>query len=116
MTWLVLRLYGFNFARRVAEFELPLGSTGVDQAAIELAQRYAQLTAIAANHGLYKAKCLHQSLVLCHLLRKQGLPAQIRIGVQPKPQPFQAHAWVVLGNIPLGLSVEEYRPFNPPAA
>jgi hypothetical protein len=111
-TWLVLRLLGFNRARRIAEFQLPSDSTAIDQTAMERAQRYAQLTSIAARHGLYKANCLHQSLALCWLLRKQGLPAQIRIGVKPNTQPFLAHAWVELSGVPLGQDVGEYNAFD----
>lgn len=50
--------------------------------------------AVAIASALYpgRALCLEQSLVLYYLLRKTGVPAQFRIGVQPYP--FLAHAWV----------------------
>jgi hypothetical protein len=111
-TWLVLRLLGFNRARRMAEFKLPYDSTAIDQTAMERAQRYAQLTSIAARYGVYKANCLHQSLALCWLLRKQELPAHIRIGVKPNTQAFQAHAWVELDGVALGQEVDQYKAFD----
>lgn len=109
---LLLLLLGFKRTRRIAECELPSASGVLDQATMARAQRQAQLTAIAARHGFYKANCLPQSLALCRVLRKQGLPAQIRIGVQVNAQPFQAHAWVELDGVPLGQSVDAYKAFD----
>lgn len=110
-TWLVLRLFSFNRVRYIAEFELQSSTAIVNQALMQKAQRYAEITAIAARHGLYKANCLHQSLALCWLLRRQNLPAQLRIGVLPKTQPFQAHAWVELNSKILGQDAVGYFPF-----
>lgn len=39
-----------------------------------------------------RALCLEQSLALTWLLRRRGVPAELRVGVQPRP--FYAHAWV----------------------
>jgi hypothetical protein len=39
-----------------------------------------------------RALCLEQSLALTWLLRRRGVPAELRIGVQARP--FYAHAWV----------------------
>ena len=129
LTWLGLRTIGFNWLHR---FCLPVTATqratslpprlwgrlgGGDSAtdtapALELAQRYAALAAIAARHGIYQANCLHQSLPLCWLLQQTGLPAQLKIGVKPQTQPFQAHAWVELDGVSLGQSVVEYQAFR----
>jgi hypothetical protein len=46
-----------------------------------------------------RAECLEQSLVLLILLRRRGLPAQLRLGVQNFP--FSAHAWVELDGRPV---------------
>jgi hypothetical protein len=46
-----------------------------------------------------RALCLEQSLALTWLLRRRGVPAELRIGVQPRP--FYAHAWVEVGGAPL---------------
>lgn len=112
--WLGLRLLGFNSMRRFAEVDLPIAPAGETRSTMDYAQRCAQLTAIAARHGLYRANCLHQSLALARILRKQGLPARLMIGVMPKARPFQAHAWVELNDTPLGQSVSEYRAFPTP--
>jgi hypothetical protein len=111
LTRLALNVAGFKRARRMAELDLPCDSTQIDPAAMARAQRYAQLTAIAARHGIHPATCLLQSLALCWLLRRRGLPAIIRIGVRPSAEPLQAHAWVELDEIPLGQPVDEYQTF-----
>jgi transglutaminase superfamily protein len=50
--------------------------------------------AVAMAAALYpgRALCLEQSLVLYYLLRRQGMPVRLAIGVQARP--FAAHAWV----------------------
>jgi len=48
----------------------------------------------AARHGFVRASCLEESLILWHLLRKQGYAAKLRIGVRKAAGKFEAHAWV----------------------
>lgn len=55
---------------------------------IDSARRVA--TAAAFYPG--RAQCLEQSLALFLLLRRRGVPVDLRIGVQPFP--FVAHAWI----------------------
>ena len=109
--WLGLRVFGFNRARRWAEFALP-PTAPVSAENLQDAEQVALLASVAARNGLYQANCLHQSLALCRMLRKRGLPALIRIGVKPHTGPFQAHAWVELDNVSLGQIVDEYTAFN----
>lgn len=72
---------------------------------------------MAARHGLYRANCLHQSLALCRILRREGLPARLRIGVKKNMRTFQAHAWVELEGTPLGRqSIDEFEAFDRLAA
>lgn len=115
--WAAVRLLQFKrvqhvFAHTAAlspACTLPQGLTTV-----EYAQRCAVLVGIAARHGIYPANCLHQSLALCWMLRRDRLPARLRIGVHDKLADFRAHAWVELHGIPLGQSVAEYKPFDLP--
>lgn len=46
-----------------------------------------------------RAECLEQSLALAVLLRRRGIPAQLRLGV--RPYPFMAHAWVEYDGRPI---------------
>ncbi|MFL6291666.1 MAG: lasso peptide biosynthesis B2 protein [Thermoanaerobaculia bacterium] len=64
--------------------------------------RLAQLTGIAARHHLRPMVCLPQSLALQALLRRQGLSAELRIGVRRAGGKLQAHAWVEHAGSPLG--------------
>lgn len=114
LIWLGLRLLGFKRMQRLAQPEIsfarpPRLPRGYQ--ADGYAQRCAELSAIAGRHGLYRANCLHQSLVLCRLLRGRGLKAQLRVGVKPRVQPFQAHAWVEMDCKILGQTLDEYVPF-----
>lgn len=114
VVWILLRSFGFRRTHHFIEVDtisrlakpLPNGSIPGDYA-----QRCAELTEIAARHGLHKANCLHQSLALCSFLRHMGLQAQLRIGVLPGRDSLQAHAWVELNGKSLGASEGEFRVF-----
>ena len=57
---------------------------------------------VEAAAGFVGARCLARSLVLCHLLRARGAPAEIRIGVYRHAEGgLAAHAWVELDALPL---------------
>jgi len=115
LIWLGLRLLSFKRVSRFAQTEIQTSSIPrlpCGYQAYDYAQRCAELTAIAARHGLYRANCLHQALVLCRVLRRKGLSAQLRVGVKPQVRTFEAHAWVELDNQVLGRSLNEYLPFS----
>lgn len=38
--------------------------------------------------------CLKKSLILLRLLRKRGIPAELRLGVRKVDDHFSAHAWI----------------------
>jgi hypothetical protein len=58
--------------------------------------------AVAGAFYPRRALCLEQSLTMFLLLRRRGVPAELRLGVQPRP--FRAHAWVEAGGRPIGES------------
>jgi hypothetical protein len=49
---------------------------------------------IAASHSILPTTCLSRSIVLCGMLRKRNLPANLQIGVRAEAGHIQAHAWV----------------------
>ena len=55
--------------------------------------------AVAGAFYPRRALCLEQSLTLFLLLRRRGVPAELRLGVQPRP--FRAHAWIESGGRPI---------------
>jgi hypothetical protein len=69
------------------------------------ARQIARLVRAAANHGLYRANCLEQSLVLWCLLKRNGLESEIRFGARKEENQLQAHAWVEC----LGIALNEDR-------
>ena len=114
MAWLGLRLLDFKRVRRFSQPEIGVSSfPGLprDTNAVDYGQRCAELVGIAGRHGFYKATCLPQALVLCRVLRRRGLPAQLRIGVRPQVAPFEAHAWVELDHKVLGPNLDGYVAF-----
>ncbi len=51
-----------------------------------------------------RSKCLEQSVAGFVLLRRRGVPVEMRLGVQPYP--FSAHAWLELDRVPVTESPE----------
>jgi len=74
---------------------------------IESAERAAltaRMVRAAARHGVGNPSCLEESLVLLHLLARQGIAARLRIGVKKNVAKFEAHAWVECGGVALNES------------
>jgi hypothetical protein len=74
---------------------------------------------VAARHLPWQPSCLPRSLVLWFLLRRQGVAADLRIGVRKHDRQLEAHAWVevdhrVVNDVP-DISAE-YPPFESIAA
>ena len=57
-----------------------------------------------------RALCLEQSVTLWTLLRRRGIDAELRLGVQPYP--FGAHAWVEHRGQPVNENPEFVRTFT----
>jgi hypothetical protein len=64
---------------------------------IARAESLARMVEAAGRYGLSPPSCLHRSLVLCFLLRRAGIRADLRIGTRRLDGGFEAHAWVELG-------------------
>jgi len=63
-------------------------------APLERAYLTARMVRTAECHGLSRPNCLHQSLVLWWLLRRQGIACELRLGVRKQHGSVEAHAWV----------------------
>ncbi len=74
-----------------------------------LAQAVRQVALVAAFYP-GRALCLEQSLTLWLLLRRRGIDADLRLGVQPYP--FGAHAWVEHRGEPVNENPEFVRTFT----
>jgi hypothetical protein len=98
-TWIGLRVMGYGRWKRVLDGLVPetmkRASAG-DSATLGSAQAIARFEQSAARHLLLRTNCLEQSLVLCWLLQRRGIPATLRIGARKHEGRFEAHAWVEL--------------------
>jgi hypothetical protein len=65
-------------------------------------QATARIVRIAAHRGLYRFKCLDQSLVLGWLLRRQGIDARIVFGARKEAEQMEIHAWVEVDGVAIG--------------
>lgn len=75
------------------------------------ANRVAEEIARAAAFYPGRARCLEQSLVLYFCLRRRGVAAELRIGVQPYG--FRAHSWVEYEGVPVNENGEVVRAVVP---
>src|SRR5262245_27909994 len=77
------------------------------------ADRLARLVEAAARHHLRPMTCLTRSLVLQALLRRQGIEADLPIGVRQEDGMLRAHAWVEHAGAPVGEREDVDRTFLP---
>jgi hypothetical protein len=75
---------------------LPRGrrSPREDHVALVRAHSTARMVRGAARHGAYHPSCLPQALTLWWLLHRQGIQAQLRIGVCKENGRLLGHAWI----------------------
>lgn len=68
-------------------------AAGAGERAIAL--RLARGVRRAAEHGLFRPRCLARSLALARLLERRGVPGvYVRVGVRREAGELRAHAWV----------------------
>lgn len=113
-----LHLKAFGFGRSVARARRmgargPASAASHASAAVDdgLAARTAHRVAVAGAFFPGRAVCLEQSLALYVLLRRRGVPAELRLGVVPSP--FYAHAWVEVDGAPVNEDAETVARFLP---
>jgi hypothetical protein len=75
------------------------------------AEETAWLLSVAARHGPYRASCLPTALTLKWLLRRQGIDADLRLGVRKVAGCLEAHAWLEREGRPLPDTGETGEPF-----
>jgi hypothetical protein len=90
-----LRVLGFARTLRCARWLARNSSAGTDQVIQPTLHNILIATALYPG----RSKCLEQSVASFVLLRRRGIPVDLRMGVQPYP--FYAHAWLDLNGAPL---------------
>jgi Transglutaminase-like superfamily len=92
---LSLKLRGFRATQAALERFLKIPS--IQRDSTEQRQRMAltvRMVQAAVRHGIGRPSCLEESLVLWWLLGRQGIAAELRIGIRKEQGKFGAHAWV----------------------
>lgn len=72
-----------------------------------------RMTQAASRYGALRGNCLSKSLVLWHLLRRQGLNARLYVGGRRDGTPFEAHAWVEMDGRVINDSADVRQRFAP---
>lgn len=85
-----LRLFGFRRVRAA----LGAGNVRAPRYDLPASRDVARLVDGAAHWNPVPARCLARSLVLCYLLRRQNLAAELHIGVARTEGHIAFHAWV----------------------
>ena len=94
-----LRLRGYGKTFNALQKRVRSKATGLEtrSEAREVVQLTCRMLRAAVRYSLAQFTCLEESLTLWYLLREQGIPACLRIGVRKENEEFEAHAWVEHG-------------------
>ncbi|MCD6291053.1 MAG: lasso peptide biosynthesis B2 protein [Anaerolineae bacterium] len=110
-----LRLLPFRLMRHliiIGEREKDKGNISPEEAAAIVA-RWHRLVSIAGQHHIRPMLCLRRAIVLRWLLAKEGLAAQVRIGLHKENNSFYTHAWVERNGKAIGEQEARIRSFIP---
>lgn len=117
-------LHGVALALRWVSFQRVYGllerwssgsgrATGDEERILMRTRAMARLVRGAAAWSLPHPTCLHRSLTLWWLLRRQGIASELRIGVRKEQGRFKAHAWVERLGVALNDRADVGRDFAP---
>ena len=111
-----VRAFGLGPVHTILDNLCPLEQTrGEDSGKLLLLRAFAitRIVKIAARYGFWRPKCLAQSLALLWFLRRQKIDGDLRIGVQPKGDQLEAHAWVEFKGVVLNDGDDVHQRFTP---
>ncbi|MEC4986134.1 MAG: lasso peptide biosynthesis B2 protein [Oscillatoria sp. PMC 1068.18] len=91
---LFLSVFGLQFTQAALKSLSSGKFTEPSLAQVPQIRQTIQMVRIATRYQQRWVSCLKKSLVLWYLLRRQGVAAELQIGVRIKTGVFQAHAWV----------------------
>ena len=105
-----LSLKVVGFGRTYAALTRHVGRRGSEAVTPAVLTEMVRRVALVAAFFPGRALCLEQSVTLWLLLRRRGIDADLRLGVQPYP--FGAHAWVEHRGEPINENPEFVRTFT----
>jgi hypothetical protein len=79
-------------AALVAQFAGTDRNNGSGRETVDVGRAARLVDAVTACYP--NTTCLKKSLILLRLLRKRGVPAELRLGVRKVDDDFSAHAWI----------------------
>lgn len=88
----IVRLTGVN--RMLNSLRRPTRTRSTGEEALAGARGAARAVARASSRGPYAGNCLSRSIALMWLLRRHGVPADLRFGARTSEGKLLAHAWV----------------------
>jgi len=99
----------------LARLSRPAGLPASEPAAEQWPQALAtaRMVQIAARRSPIRLNCLPKSMALWWWLHRQGIDGDLRIGVTPKTDGLEAHAWVEFQGVPLNDQDDVYVRFAP---
>lgn len=87
----------------VAEIVAAAPRSSVTSTAVDNPRRLSRaVSRMLLRGGERNVRCIHRALVLHRLLRKQGHPAVLVIGLPPSAGDHRAHAWVEIDGQDVG--------------
>ncbi|HTZ46893.1 MAG TPA: lasso peptide biosynthesis B2 protein [Verrucomicrobiae bacterium] len=107
---LSLRVYGFIRTRNI--FQKQIGrrpASRPDDHPEQIVFRTCRMVKAAGHYGMLHPTCLAESLALYYLLQRQGVSADLRIGVRKTSDEFEAHAWVEYAGAALNQPDDQHR-------
>jgi hypothetical protein len=113
LTSVSLRIVGFRRWKSFLDRRLPAINPSVapQQELLAQARHLAALHSSAARHLFFSTNCLQQALSLYVLLRRSGIPAELRFGARKDAASLEAHAWLVCLGFPLNEDQGQHRHF-----
>jgi hypothetical protein len=99
---LLLHFRGFRYTQRLLQRWLPAGLNAVIVPGDPRVALTSRMVRAAASYSPISSTCLERSLTLWWLLARQGIAAQLRIGVRKDGEKFAAHAWVEHEGVAVG--------------
>ncbi len=89
-----LHLRGFRKTQSFLQKFLSTPNNAENVSAPARVELTVRMVRAAVRHSAGHPTCLEESLALWWLLRRQGIAAELRIGVRKQGEKFEAHAWV----------------------
>lgn len=96
-----LHLMNFQKLRSLLLRFSPVPVSVCGDSALQLATSISRLVQAAASRMPFTISCLVRSTTLWWFLRRQGIPSDMRIGINQQQEGFHAHAWVEINGVVL---------------